>query len=502
MLGFRVRPEDEALGFRMTLRDFVPGFNLDENGAPRLEANWSGGMPAGSTPQYANFAQTPASQIVGLFTPNSGSFVQSEPPTLPDWLYKLVTMPLPKMATVLDPRTGRRIVPFTPLINRAAFNPTEDQNVPETRDTGVDVSEPTLPPASGPVETKPTEERPPLDTAADINAPTGGAVAQKANVPPAATETMWNAGFQPLSGREPYPQAGAWEFQRPWLPELAQQATRIPLAQWTGPAGSNLVLPTTGSGWQGRPPPQAQPTQQKMPAIVPEARPITSPAAAPMPPGVAVGDLELRRARELAQLPQKEISGEPSRQQFQNGSASSSNDVPLLGQNLLQSSVETLVPGAHYQQLARQQFDAGNYIAASAYQAAALADAALGVATLGMSTRLGAAGRTAAAEGAALFRRAFESFDQLKRYLGRAPEGMQWHHIVEQSQIPQFGAQRIHSVENIVAIPTDVHERLNAFYASKKRFSDPNRVREWLRGQSYEEQYEFGMRQLKEALGY
>jgi hypothetical protein len=136
------------------------------------------------------------------------------------------------------------------------------------------------------------------------------------------------------------------------------------------------------------------------------------------------------------------------------------------------------------------------------YQTAALADAVLGVATLGLSTRAAAAGRAAAAEGAALFRRSFDSLPRLQRYLGRAPKGMQWHHIVEQSQAAQFGQRRIQSVENIVAIPIEVHWELNRIYSSTLNYSEPNRVRVWLRGQSFEEQYEFGMEQLKHILGY
>jgi hypothetical protein len=79
---------------------------------------------------------------------------------------------------------------------------------------------------------------------------------------------------------------------------------------------------------------------------------------------------------------------------------------------------------------------------------------------------------------------------------------MQWHHIVEQCQAAQFGQRRIQSIENIVAIPAEAHTRLSAFYSSKQQISAPNTVREWLRGQSFEAQYEFGMAQLKRVLGY
>jgi hypothetical protein len=196
------------------------------------------------------------------------------------------------------------------------------------------------------------------------------------------------------------------------------------------------------------------------------------------------------------------IKAEAPAEPPQNESSSSSDGAPSLGQSLLQSSVDTLVPGAHYQQLARQQFDAGNYVTAAGYQAAALADALAGAATLGMSTRLAAAGRTAVAEGGTLLRRAFNSRDQLLRYLGPTPKGMHWHHIVEEYHAPQFGQQAIHRTENVVAIPIEEHRRLTAYYQSKPDFAYPNKVREWLRGKSFEEQHEFGMDQLKRVLGY
>jgi hypothetical protein len=79
---------------------------------------------------------------------------------------------------------------------------------------------------------------------------------------------------------------------------------------------------------------------------------------------------------------------------------------------------------------------------------------------------------------------------------------MQWHHIVEQSQAAKFGQRLIQSVENIVAIPIEAHQSLNAYYSSKQQISVPNTVREWLRGQSFEEQYQYGIERLKQVLGY
>jgi hypothetical protein len=90
----------------------------------------------------------------------------------------------------------------------------------------------------------------------------------------------------------------------------------------------------------------------------------------------------------------------------------------------------------------------------------------------------------------------------LRRYLGSAGVDMQWHHIVEQSQIPQFGPEAIHDVKNVVAVPTEIHQAINAIYSSKPRFADGSTVREWLRGKSFAEQYEFGVQQLAKLMGY
>ena len=99
---------------------------------------------------------------------------------------------------------------------------------------------------------------------------------------------------------------------------------------------------------------------------------------------------------------------------------------------------------------------------------------------------------------------AFQAFGDVEdpRIDGRAPEGMHWHHIVEQSQAPQLGQRAIQSVENVVAIPIEAHLRINAFYSSKQLISHPNTVRDWLRGQSFEKQYEYGVERLREVLGY
>ncbi len=106
----------------------------------------------------------------------------------------------------------------------------------------------------------------------------------------------------------------------------------------------------------------------------------------------------------------------------------------------------------------------------------------------------------AAAGGKAV--RYFESFDALKATLGPAGEGMQWHHIVEQSQVGRFGAHAIHNTENVVAVGKDLNIALNAFYSSRREFitgSTTMTVREWLGTKTYDEAREFGLMALEKV---
>ena len=172
-----------------------------------------------------------------------------------------------------------------------------------------------------------------------------------------------------------------------------------------------------------------------------------------------------------------------------------------LGQ-IAQNTVDSIVPGAHYAALAQQQYDAGSYFGAAIYSTASLLDAALGVATFGASTRLTATTRGAVVEGESLFRQAFNSSSELKAYIGTAGLDMQWHHIVEQSQISQFGQQAIQSIENIVAMPKNIHQDISAFYSSIQPFSQGMVVRKWLSGQTFDQQYQFGMNVMSRMMGY
>ena len=96
----------------------------------------------------------------------------------------------------------------------------------------------------------------------------------------------------------------------------------------------------------------------------------------------------------------------------------------------------------------------------------------------------------------------FRSFSAFKRAFGAAGEGAEWHHIVEQtgSNVARFSGDAIHSTENIVRLPTDIHRKISAYYSSKQTFTNGLTVREWLRTQSLDEQRRFGLGVL-EAFG-
>jgi hypothetical protein len=92
----------------------------------------------------------------------------------------------------------------------------------------------------------------------------------------------------------------------------------------------------------------------------------------------------------------------------------------------------------------------------------------------------------------------FSSFDALKRELGSAGEGNVWHHVVEQraANVANFGAEAIHSTENVVSVSRGVNQAIANYYSSIRPFSNGMAVRQWLNSQSFAEQSAFGRRVL------
>ena len=90
----------------------------------------------------------------------------------------------------------------------------------------------------------------------------------------------------------------------------------------------------------------------------------------------------------------------------------------------------------------------------------------------------------------------FRSFGKLKQFLGSAGKGKHWHHIVEQSQIQKsgFSPEQIHNTSNVVSIDQKVHAKITGYFNSTSYpFTKGLSVRNWLAGQPYAVQYEFGL---------
>ena len=88
----------------------------------------------------------------------------------------------------------------------------------------------------------------------------------------------------------------------------------------------------------------------------------------------------------------------------------------------------------------------------------------------------------------------------LKQYLGNSGENKHWHHIVEQCQMKKSGFDigDINQVNNAIAVDASVHAKITGYYNRKNLiFTKGARVRDWLAGKSFEEQYLFGIEVLR-----
>ena len=93
----------------------------------------------------------------------------------------------------------------------------------------------------------------------------------------------------------------------------------------------------------------------------------------------------------------------------------------------------------------------------------------------------------------------FDTYRQLKNEIGSPGTGNEWHHIVEQSQIAKsgFSPQMIQNTNNIMSISKTTHRAISGYYSSVQPFTDGMIVRNWLAGQSFSAQYEFGINVIK-----
>lgn len=85
----------------------------------------------------------------------------------------------------------------------------------------------------------------------------------------------------------------------------------------------------------------------------------------------------------------------------------------------------------------------------------------------------------------------------LRRYPGEA--GEEYHHIVEQGGANEknIPAEELHSTENIIPLPGPIHDLVSAKYSSEYDKMGIT-VRQWLQTKSFDEQYQYGLKTLRE----
>ena len=87
------------------------------------------------------------------------------------------------------------------------------------------------------------------------------------------------------------------------------------------------------------------------------------------------------------------------------------------------------------------------------------------------------------------------SYRKLKKSIGSAGTGKEWHHLVEQSQIKKsgFSSNLIQNKLNIISIDKSTHRKISGFYSSRQKMANGLLVRNWLSEKSYQEQFLFGL---------
>jgi hypothetical protein len=89
----------------------------------------------------------------------------------------------------------------------------------------------------------------------------------------------------------------------------------------------------------------------------------------------------------------------------------------------------------------------------------------------------------------------YSSFRAAKADLGSPGAGNVYDHVVEQSQVARSGftPEEIHNPFNLDPVPRGINQLKANYYSSIRPFTGGMTVRDWLTGQSFADQYEFGM---------
>ena len=94
----------------------------------------------------------------------------------------------------------------------------------------------------------------------------------------------------------------------------------------------------------------------------------------------------------------------------------------------------------------------------------------------------------------------YSTYNAVRNALGSPGAGNQWHHIVEQSQILRsgFSSFMVNNSNNLIVVSQKTHQQISSLYSSQQYYSEGMTVRGWLTGQSFQQQYEFGIQILRQ----
>lgn len=295
LASFAAEQANEVPGFGIGLQDYVPGFNQNESDLSRPESTWPDGT-ATPAPEYPNIAPT---------LPLPPGVKEPDPPAspLPEWLHNLLAVPVPRLSTAFDPKTGRRIVPYEPLIGPVRSYVTTDQNKRGTEDARYlgGISPPPAPEPSH-IQRWPFSDMPAPPTS--INAGPGTAAAQQANPQQTLKAAAGSAWPQSQTSGWPYAQVSAVERQVPTV--MTPQPTGVSLSPpIRRVADSNFILANAGntgvqSAQEQKAPPQDQPRQEIV--APPDAGLADWQLRVPGKPVLEVPDLERATEQELSRF--------------------------------------------------------------------------------------------------------------------------------------------------------------------------------------------------------
>lgn len=89
----------------------------------------------------------------------------------------------------------------------------------------------------------------------------------------------------------------------------------------------------------------------------------------------------------------------------------------------------------------------------------------------------------------------YRNMEAFVKVHGKAGPGMEWHHIVEQhaANIEKFGPEAIHNTANLMRMEVSIHRKISGYYSRKPEQFGGLRVRDWVKTQSFDDQFDFGV---------